>query len=563
MNKENISLIIKCSYNNIQSISQNEYICNHYSTIYYDISNCDEHYLNKIVNSITTDFFIQIDYDEYITALHYDCLSKLLESKYPITKYTYNCKKDIILITLCYNEIKILPFALQYWKRICNKVIVYDNGSIDGSVVFLLKYGKGLVELRHFRYENNNLINDEELKEFKNNVWKEFRNQYKWCIMCDIDEMFYTQNINSFLSYINTNNIDVIKCNGYQLISTYFPQYDPKSLLHHLVKYGSKDNMYNKCLMFNMHNIKEINYDYGAHKCYPVSNNNSLNIYQFNNVYLYHAKWLTYQYVEDKYKILQNKLSNFNVQNNFGTEYQQSENSIKNQYINLLNNAVFIDDWYREQEIIDIDLINKKLIKPVLNNKCCIIIPIYKKILSKQEYISLSQLIKIMGNKYDIICIYPKSLDISYYKDFDFLSWVQFEDVFFNSIETYNQLCLNWKFYNKFSYYKYMLIYQLDAYINYDNLEYFINLNYDFIGSLHYSPYLMCGNGGFSLRKIQSMINILKNCDIDYTIYEDIFINSKILNKCPDNICRFFSICADKENQLNILGHEPMGYHYF
>jgi len=346
------------------------------------------------------------------------------------------------------------------------------------------------------------------------------------------------------------------------LVSTFFPEYDPNSLLHHLVKYGAKDNMYNKCLMFNMHTIKEINYDYGAHKCYPKTNN-QLTIYQYNNVYLYHAKWLTYQYVEQKYKNLENKLSDFNIQNNFGIEYKNTENIIKNQYIEIIDNSIFIDDWYGQQEIINVNLVDDNLINPIINNKCCIIVPIYKKILTEQEYISLCQLLKIMDNKYDIICICPKSLDMSYYKDLNCFIWVYFEDIFFDSIEKYNQLCLNWKFYNKFVNYKYMFIYQLDAYINYDNLEYFISLNYDFIGALHYAPYLMCGNGGFSLRKIQSMINILKNCDIDYTQYEDIFINSKILNKCPDNICRFFAICADKENQSKILGHEPMGYHYF
>jgi hypothetical protein len=108
-----------------------------------------------------------------------------------------------------------------------------------------------------------------------------------------------------------------------------------------------------------------------------------------------------------------------------------------------------------------------------------------------------------------------------------------------------------------------MLIYQLDSILYYDNLEYFMSLNYDFIGAPHNAPYRMCGNGGFSLRKIKQMINILKYCDIDYTIYEDIFINSKIINKTPINICRMFALSWPKEDEFTKYIYQPMGEHYF
>jgi hypothetical protein len=61
-----------------------------------------------------------------------------------------------------------------------------------------------------------------------------------------------------------------------------------------------------------------------------------------------------------------------------------------------------------------------------------------------------------------------------------------------------------------------MLIYQLDAYVFKDELEYWCNKDYDYIGA----PWaykngsgkieLRTGNGGFSLRKISSHINLFK-----------------------------------------------------
>lgn len=54
---------------------------------------------------------------------------------------------NIVVYTFCYNEIQILPFVEQYWRRFASKVVVYDNGSTDGSLEFLSKVP--CVEVRH------------------------------------------------------------------------------------------------------------------------------------------------------------------------------------------------------------------------------------------------------------------------------------------------------------------------------------------------------------------------------------------------------------------------------
>ena len=67
---------------------------------------------------------------------------------------------------------------------------MYDNGSTDGSVDYLLTQND-FVELKSFRYKEDNKINDEELRNFKNNIWKEYKDKYDWVIVCDIDEFLY------------------------------------------------------------------------------------------------------------------------------------------------------------------------------------------------------------------------------------------------------------------------------------------------------------------------------------------------------------------------------------
>lgn len=565
--QNNVTLIITCDNEHINDIN-----INYFKTIFFDVilyTEKNNECLNEIVSNIETEYFSIADIYDIVFYQKIESELQYLKSLHKYTKYEYFNKQDIVLITLCYNEIQILPFAVQYWKRLCNKVIVYDNGSTDGSLEYLLQDEfHNFIEVRNFRYSDNNKINDDELSNFKNNIWKEFRNtKYKWAIVCDVDELFYIKDFSNFLRKINDNNIDVIKCKGYQLVCAKFPQYHSSSLFHHLVKFGIKDSKFNKCLMFNLQTIYEMNYDNGAHLCHPVCNNyKDIVIYQYDDVRLYHAKYITFDYIKNKYKSLSKKLSQNNIEHGYGREYNFDEQKLYDNYINMIDNCEFIDDWFDDEKIIDKNIIDtyQEIIQPTKNNNCCIVIPIYKEHLNKKERISLLQLFNIMGKKYDIICIYPNSLiNENYMQMSNYINFVPLNDEWFESIYTYNQLCLNWKFYKIFSNYKYMLLYQLDSYINYDNLDYFISLDYNFIGAPHYAPHLICGNGGFSLRKIESMINILKNCNIDYNIYEDIFINSKIINKTPINICRFFAICDEQEVQENILTHKPMGYHYF
>ena len=117
-------------------------------------------------------------------------------------------KNKICLYTLCYNELPILPFAIEYWKRFVDKVILYDNGSTDGSVQFLQNHYSDFVEVRSFTYKDNNKIDDYELKWYKNNWWKEAKGKYDYVIMCDLDEFFYTFDVDIyFLSYLLSHNI--------------------------------------------------------------------------------------------------------------------------------------------------------------------------------------------------------------------------------------------------------------------------------------------------------------------------------------------------------------------
>ena len=192
---------------------------------------------------------------------------------------------------------------------------------------------------------------------------------------------------------------------------------------------------------------------------------------------------------------------------------------------------------------------------------CIIIIPLYKYDLYDYEIMSLNRILDLYYSKYDIMFLVPDNFDIwkllnKYYynltDNFVYTYYKWHESYFVNS-STYNIICLNKNFYETFiNKYNYMLIYQLDAYIFKDELDYWINKEYDYIGSFEnvilynnllkkdnylYSindfnkkynftipddkKYIFNMNGGCSLRNINFCYNIVNNIDFYYYILYD------------------------------------------
>ncbi len=149
--------------------------------------------------------------------------------------------------------------------------------------------------------------------------------------------------------------------------------------------------------------------------------------------------------------------------------------------------------------------------------KNMVVIPVYKERLSEEELRSLRQCIRILG-KHDICLIGPESLNHSLY-DTEFQKervtyrTEYFDDSYFNSQRGYNRLMLTREFYQRFSEWEYLLIYQLDAFVFSDQLDEWCEKGYDYIGAPwrklnQQIDWHNSGNGGFSLRKVASFIRL-------------------------------------------------------
>lgn len=190
--------------------------------------------------------------------------------------------------------------------------------------------------------------------------------------------------------------------------------------------------------------------------------------------------------------------------------------------------------------------------------KCVVVIPIYKADMNKDEICSLIQCKKVLKD-YDIKIVCPESLNTKNYEEEGIFNIVRMPDERFEDTYSYSRMLLNKEFYEKFKEYDYMLIYQLDAWVFEDRLQEWCDKDYDYVGSPWFERYNVtdpkskmlkyAGNGGFSLRKISTFINVLSDAetsDAKMKTFMEIYTKagqSSIFNifRLPKSVKRYFS----------------------
>jgi hypothetical protein len=173
-------------------------------------------------------------------------------------------------------------------------------------------------------------------------------------------------------------------------------------------------------------------------------------------------------------------------------------------------------------------------------SECAVVIPIYKEGLSPDEEVSLRRCLEVLGGyqivfaaasglncaKYKSICSAPLLSDEFIHSDdggpIDAnmpVSYEFFDRKFFSGVNAYSALMASGDFYKRFLNYKYILIYQLDAFVFENKLAFWCGQDYDYVGAPVFE--LRRGasapartdflNGGFSLRKTAVFYKLAKN----------------------------------------------------
>lgn len=194
----------------------------------------------------------------------------------------------------------------------------------------------------------------------------------------------------------------------------------------------------------------------------------------------------------------------------------------------------------------------------------CVVILTHLDKLSGDDEKSFLRALKIF-TKRDIKLVLPNSVNKSYYEQFkEDVEIVCVNDEWMSSYKNYNRMCCNKDFYNLFSDYDYILIYQTDCWVFEDKLDEFISLGYNWYGAAWPHEGNKVGNGGFCLRKVQKMIDITSKYSNDEGINEDMWFclnHGNEMKICDLKTACNFSLENIGNGYLRMIDTEPMGLH--
>lgn len=229
---------------------------------------------------------------------------------------------------LCWNEEKILPHTINHYSQICDKITIIDNFSTDNSVKMILDAAHTSdTVLLVKQYDTQNQIRDDAYMHIKNTCWK--NSTADFVIVCDMDELLYDTDLFETLRIAKISDIAIIPTQGYNMYCETFPD-DYSKPITDQVKTGVRAYNFDKSIIFSPKLIKEINYSPGAHKCQPVFYKSPIFNNELNPIKLLHYKYLGQDYLLQKHTAYATRLSNYNKANNFGGEYLNGIQHIKN-----------------------------------------------------------------------------------------------------------------------------------------------------------------------------------------------------------------------------------------
>lgn len=232
---------------------------------------------------------------------------------------------------LCWNEIDIMPFVVKHYQKFCDRIVIYDNHSTDGSSEIAKSLGCEVIPF------GSKFFDDSENMKVKNSCWK--GSNADWVIVADFDECLFSYYVDTVMLPIESwwNDIQeklliekeeqqstIIRTIGWQIMSNEMPKEDLLEITN-----GYRFDNYSKNIIFNPKAIQEINYNPGAHRCDPVGDV----VWSEESLYVLHYKHIGgVERTIKRYKEYQKRMSPYNRKHGHGRHYNQNERLLRREW---------------------------------------------------------------------------------------------------------------------------------------------------------------------------------------------------------------------------------------
>jgi hypothetical protein len=225
----------------------------------------------------------------------------------------------IHVYALCWNEERFLPYFLRHYGSFAEKIHIFDNMSSDRSVDIIKSFPNTHVE----RFDTNELLRDDILRDLKGTRWKDSKGRADWVICVDTDEILWHARLVEYLQSCQQRSITIPVPSGYEMVSDSFPT--TPGQVYDEVKQGAFNVEYCKPCIFNPNAIMEMNYNAGCHLARPVGR---VIVDPRSDLKLLHYRFLGLDYVLPRFQVKFSRCSEINKQNNWGAHYGAEKEQI-------------------------------------------------------------------------------------------------------------------------------------------------------------------------------------------------------------------------------------------
>lgn len=232
---------------------------------------------------------------------------------------------------IAWNEIDSIHFTINYYKKFCTRITVYDNYSDDGTYEKAKALGCTVK-----KFGQKGILDDQEYIDVKNNCWK--NSTADWVIIIDSDEIIWHEQLSLVLDIAKNTGSTIFRTLGFNVYSNKMPILDYTEL-----RTGVYDKEYSKLAVFSP-NLKEIGYEHGCHYANPLGDV----IFSEYILTLFHYRNIGgFERLSRRHAQYKARLSDFNIEQGFGNHYTVDEKRRLKQFNNGLEHSIDYDSSVR------------------------------------------------------------------------------------------------------------------------------------------------------------------------------------------------------------------------